>query len=107
MADVDFSSAVLDANTYPMRGGNYMGLSDDRLWDSSFQVINTNRSVRIITNTITKVSVLFSGTFTASGTEFYLGYLSAYERGWRVSNIAFSSGDAYSFVIDIEVSGNT
>ena len=55
-------------------------------------------------NTPTKASILYSGSFAGSGTEFYIGARNALY--WKVSNISFANGDTYSFVIDIEVDGN-
>jgi len=108
MADVDFSHAVLDVNTgyNPMTNNNYLNLATASLANASGQIINSNASQTIITNTPSKVSLLYTGTLGSSGTEFYL-YYSGNVKPWKVSNISFSSGDTYSFVIDIETSGNT
>ena len=114
MAQVDFSNAVLDIRTdisieYPMAHADYLILaSSPQIYNSASNRINNNYSSSIILNTPSKVSILFSGAFTASGTEFYLGGSNfPMWRPWKVSNISFSSGDTYAFVIDIEVSGNT
>ena len=107
MAVVDFSNAVLDVNTgqLPMTYGNYLDLNNDKFYNSSYGIINTNRAVSKILNTPTKVSILYTGTFVASGTEFSIASTS--NMTFYVSNISYSSGDTYAFVIDIEVSGNT
>ena len=113
MAQVDFSNAVLDLYSgnpsyadKPMNSSDYLNLGGNNshiLVNTSGSSIVSNSSKTIITNTPSKVSILYTGTFTASGTEFL-----TYEAPrWRVSNVSFSSGDTYSFVIDIEVSGNT
>lgn len=106
MAQVDFSNAVLDAYnslSKPLVYGNYLGLDQDSyFYDANGSIINGISSRTILSNTPSKVSVLFTGTFTASGTSFHTS-----NNVWGVSNISFSSGDTYSFVIDIEVSGNT
>ena len=109
MAMVDFSNAVLDVNREkPL---NYQYLSTDEynhyLMDANGNIINSNRSTQVLTNTPTTLSRLYTGSFTASGTEFYLGTYFTTGSAWKVSNVSFSSGDSYSFVIDIEVSGNT
>ena len=104
MADVDFSNAVLDVNgnTKPMTNASYLGMASGGgvLTDGS-NIINANYSLNIIQDTPTKVSLLHTGTFTASGNTCYTDY-----QKWKISNISFSPGDTYSFIIDIETSGN-
>lgn len=107
MAQVDFSNAVLDVNgnMKPMGLSNYLGIRYAELRDSNGNQLNSG-GYSILTNTPSKVSILYSGTFYSgvSGTEFYLGTIT--NRSLKVSNISFGSEDAYSFVIDIETSGN-
>ena len=109
MAQVDFSHAVLDVNTNakPLDSANYLNLNFAELRDSSGNQMNQTGNVSILSNTPAKVSILFTGTFYSgsSGTEFYIG--TQVNRFWKVSNISFSGGDSYSFIIDIETSGNT
>lgn len=106
MAQVDFTNAVLDVydNTKkPMTSSNYLGINGDvYFYNEQGSIINSNGAKSVILNTPAKVSILFTGSFTASGTSFHTD-LSL----WKVSNISFSSGDTYAFVIDIETSGNT
>ena len=107
MAQVDFSNAVLDVyNDKPLTYGSYLQLNNSGA--PYFHNLAGNYisvpTKSIILNTPQNVSILFTGVFNSAGTEFYIGD-SAKE--WKVSNISFSSGDTYSFVIDIEVSGNT
>lgn len=110
MAQVDFSHAVLDVNSdssvKPMSDyGSYMGLGySGNLYNSGGGQISSG-SVSVITETPTKVSLLYAGEFMYGDTEFYM--VSNTRRPWKVSNISFSGGDIYSFIIDIEVSGNT
>lgn len=108
MADVDFSNAVLDVNSSekPLAESGYLRLRNYMFYYNGNPVTDTSGSSTIITDTPTKVSILYTGTFIASGTEFYIAY-SQYSGTFRVSNISFSSGDTYSFIIDIETSGNT
>ena len=121
MAQVDFSNAVLDVftgNEYviaykPMEATyQYMHLTQAiYFYDLQGNSISrVNPSVSIIQNTPTKVSILYVGEFTASGTEFLIGVHGGSGNrkyaGWKVSNISFNSGDAYSCVIDVETSGN-
>ena len=106
MAEVDFSSAVLrpNNNVLPMSlDTGYLGLATGNgvLTDGA-NIINSNYRLQILSSTPTKVSLLHTGTFTASGTTCYTDF----ER-WKISNISFSSGDTYSFIIDIETEGNT
>lgn len=108
MAQIDFSNAVLDVNgnSTPLTEDDYMSFNNTAyLWNSQGQYITSNQTKTIINNTPAKVSILYTGSFTTSGTEFYIG--NGGGNPWKVSNISFSSGDTYSFVIDIEVSGNT
>lgn len=115
MAVIDFTNAVLDVNTddahphLPMTMADYLYFmnSSTNLYDSSNQTVATSFSKSIISNTPTKVSVLFTGVFYRSGTSFYIGYYYGNNLVWKVSNISFSENDAFAFVIDIEVSGNS
>lgn len=114
MAQVDFSNAVLDVigNNKPMADTyyNYMNLGNSGIFFDTTETnrVNTNNSVSQIVNTPTKTSFLYTGEFTASGTSFHMQYqYYSYYYMWKVSNISFNSGDTYSFIIDVEVSGNT
>lgn len=109
MAEVDFSHAVLDVNgsEKPLAQNPYLRLQSHTFYYNGNPVTDASAGrVSIITDTPTKVSILYVGTFIASGTEFYIAY-SQYAGTFRVSNISFSSGDTYSFIIDIETEGNT
>jgi len=105
MAQVDFSNAVLDVyNNMVMTYDQYLQFDKNAtLYSVNNVQITSGQTKTIITNTPSKVSILFTGAFTASGTEFYF----TPSKFWRVSNISFSANDTYSFVIDIETSGNT
>lgn len=111
MAVVDFSNAVLDVNyDTPMAIVSYLDINFDlTLRNIDGASVCTNNTRTKLLDTPTKVSFLFSGSFTTSGTKFYIGRNFGAGRGstWKVSNISYSTGDTYSFVIDIEVSGNT
>ena len=109
MADVDFSNAVLDVNYDEPLEFSYLGIYSNNPFDKSGNQITTNSGSSAVSSTPAKLTWLFTGTFTANGTEFYLGafYGSSTGGTWKVSNISFSVGDTYSFVIDIETSGNT
>lgn len=103
MADVDFTNAVLDVydSEKPMIYDNYLNLQH-YFFREGTEVSTPTISV---TDTPTKVSILYAGSFTESGTEFYIAYDSLHGT-FRVSNISYSAGDTYSFIIDIETSGN-
>ena len=113
MADVDFSHAVLDVigDNKPMGSTyyQYMNLGASGIFFDPTETdrVNTNNSVSQIVNTPTKTSFLYTGEFTASGTSFHMQYqYYSYYYMWKVSNISFNSGDTYSFIIDVEISGN-
>ena len=111
MAQIDFTNAVLEPNgTYKPMTFDWLMYTwgDDYLFNAGKSSISTG-SQTVVLNSPTKATIVKTGTFTASGTEFYIGY---YDRvstqiPWKVSNISFNAGDTYSFAIDIEVSGNT
>ena len=108
MAQVDFSNAVLDVKSgeTPLALVNYLQLNNRDIYDSSRNRIS-QATVSILTNTPTKVSILYTGSFSSSGNYFYMAYNASTLAGtFEISNISFSSGDTYSFVIDIETSGN-
>ena len=104
MAQVDFSGAVLQPNSgmKPMDVSEYLRFNySDAIYDINGTVISTNRGKAMLVCNPNKVTFVFTGTFTASGTELYITDI------WRVSNITFASGDTYSFAIDIETSITT
>ena len=109
MAQVDFTNAVLDVygnSDKPLTYANYLYFDNTAFFTDipvTGQISTPNKS--IILNSPEKVSILFTGVFTASGTQFLIG--DANIKAWKVSNVSFSANDTYSFVIDIEVSGNT
>lgn len=104
MADVDFSNAKIQplsvTDSINPTAGAYFGAGSTNLYNSSWGVISTNASRQVLTDQSKQVVLLFQGTFTTSGTEFYLG-VSYIDRnyGWRIYNISFSAGDTYMFKI--------
>jgi hypothetical protein len=109
MAQVDFSNAVLDVNDgLPLTYSNYLAINGTaRFINNNDSITYSYPTVTKIYDTPSKVSILFTGSVTdGSGTSFVLRHPQLYNI-WKVSNISFSSGDTYAFVIDIEVSGNT
>lgn len=108
MAQIDFTNAVLDVNgaSTPMNLSKNIGFNNSAtLYDANASVAS-NGSKSVLSQSPTKVSILYTGTFTKSGTEFYItGSTNQFQ--WKVSNISFSTNDTYAFVIDVETSGNT
>lgn len=103
MAEVDFSNARLSvdpARTKSPIDPNYLNLIANYFYDSNWNRISTVSFTRVVDEQ-NRVSYIYSGTFTASGTEFYFGdaYPSEFDQRWRVSNITFSSGDTYQFKV--------
>jgi len=79
-----------------------LALAENKFYDSNYTRINANNATyQIITNTPTKLSVLYTGRFIADGSEFYI-YYSGYNYKWKVLT-SFALRDTYSFVIDVEV----
>ena len=111
MAQVDFSNAVFDVNSAvddtPFKYGTDMLIEIDYgLKNVNRTIITSNAERKVIYDTPSKRSILWAGKFTASGTECYIGSNYYSRNMWKISNISFSAGDTYSFVIDIEVNLN-
>lgn len=107
MAMVDFSNAKIsvdNSSSNPPSTQLYANVDAFIGWlnDANNNHICTNKNVTQVVNQDKKLVAAFTGTFTASGTEFYLRYDSGGAR-WKVSNISFQSGDTYSFQIPIEI----
>ena len=108
MAQVDFSNAILEpspvSGATPLTHSDYLRIFYSAgIWNAvNGAAIVTNNNYAKLINTSNKVTIIYTGTFTASGTEFYIGFSSSSLKIWRVSNISFNSGDTYSFAIDIE-----
>ena len=102
MANIDFSNAQLS-----LRSGGYDP------WPSPYLAFGTSSSLRnsngnVISNdvvctrlsqTLNKVSYSYSGTmnYGRGGTDIMI------EQMWLVTNINYSSGDSYNFIIDIDL----
>lgn len=113
MAQVDFSNAVLS----PLQIGSYVPLDNSYigLWLSNSIVICDSNKTQIASASISKAIdvaknflVIFSGTFTASGTELYLKYGtgSGDNMWWKITNISFNSGDTFIFQINATLTCN-
>ena len=105
MAQVDFSNARITPTTNPWghsanpTGTEYANLNvSNGIYDASGNGLVSNFSMNILKNANRQFVFLWSGTFTASGTEFYIVSSSGYS-AWKVSNITFNAGDTYTFSI--------
>lgn len=113
MAEVDFTNAVLEpyGNYLPMNY-RYLKLFDSSgytaLFNEDMSLMICRMTTSILENTKDRFSAVYTGTAERSGTEAYLavGYQSNPYVVWKISNINFSAGDYFSFIIDIETSGN-
>lgn len=106
MAQIDFSNATIEYITTAPNEWNqaYLMLNSSALWNSSNSLINQNAAVNKTSETGSKVSFVYTGTFTSAGTEFYFrSYFEPRDMVWKVSNISFDSGDTYGFQIDLEL----
>lgn len=99
MADVDFSNARIT----PIKDSrnnlefNYINLpTSGNIYDANSQGIGT-LSGQVIINEQKQFVIIYSGSFTASGTEFYMASYSG--AWWKISNISFNSGDTFMFKI--------
>lgn len=104
MAVVDFSHAVIEpVGVVSTTGAGYV-IGTTSIKDANDNTIATPQNVGTsLVNKQKQRMYGFSGTFTASGTEFYImttfssGVL---QRGWRISNITFQAGDTFNFQVN-------
>lgn len=112
MAEVDFSHAKIAPAT-SFNGSttvNPTANSDVSLNPNGYYLYNSNGDsissamypTKLI-NTAKQMVLQYSGTFTASGTEFYVRTVGSYMAAWRVYNISFSSGDTFIFQIKADL----
>lgn len=106
MAQLDLSNAHISvANISPLENAN---LSLNQSWNfrnaSKVQISNGNGSQA--SRDKDGILLRYYGTFTASGTEFYLFSNNSYGNHWRISNVSFSSGDTYDFTIAANLTCN-
>lgn len=123
MAQVDFSNAKIEIinSRKPLRR-EYLGLTNYNsqtqiiyfmTLSEPYQYLSSNCSISVLSNTPSKYSLRFSGTFSANAgtgsTEFgiYVSYsYSNYDFYWKVSNIVFDAGDTFDFVVDVDITGS-
>lgn len=116
MAEVDFSHARIEPLTAmgsfpnivnPVSLYGYLSLTyGSYLYDANENTV-ASMTHTVLINTSNQLVVLFQGTFSTSGTEFYI-IGTSYPRacGWKVSNISFNSGDTYVFQINATLTCN-
>lgn len=100
MAEVDFSNARITPirNTSNNMSFYYINLPRGlrNCFDVSSNTIGTLNG-QVITNRQKQAVLLYQGSFTASGTEFYMANSGG--GWWKISNISFQSGDTFIFKI--------
>ena len=110
MARVDFSNAViefLEKDIFSSSLGywalnGYGGTFSFALYDIEDNSIATGNTPSAVSSA-KGFTVTRTGTFTASGTEFYIRANVGSKRIARISNIVFREGDTYSFDIKVDV----
>lgn len=107
MALVDFSNAIIEPD--PTRSScplyamaTNINLENLYFFDSSGNQIGNGECTVVVMDKY-NLSLVYTGTFSASGTEFYMGTLGS---GWKVSNISFSNGDKYDFQVNVTLTCN-
>lgn len=112
MAQVDFSNARIEPiGTVNATKSSYVSLDigGGILTDVSGNKISTGYSINRLINAQKQLMYIYQGTFTASGTMFYIQQnigQSANHSGWKISNISFQSGDTYLFQINATLTCN-
>lgn len=107
MAQVDFSNAVLSISTTSPLAIYFTGFSSNtsgnsnHILNQSGQAITSSRSLTKNVTSKNKLIMTMSGTFSASGTEFYIAYSPDFF--WKVSNITFASGDTFTFQVTVDL----
>ena len=110
MAQVDFSNAVLSFHSYNPLSAWYVGLRWSSyvtayITDDSGNVITSSLNVTQISRTVSYLKLGYSGTFSASGNEFYLAtQANAGAIHYKISNVSFNSGDSFYFEITANLS---
>ena len=106
MAEVDFSNAIIAPSDMQSRNPTvreYASLNTAWIRNSSGTAIGSG-NYTMVSEEQTKVVFQYQGSFSASGTEFYIiyNYMSNYS-GWKISNISFNSGDTFNFKIQADL----
>ena len=101
MAQLDLSNAHISVSTSSPFDNAHLSVYGASLRDSNATVISSG-STNLIERTKNREITRFYGTFTASGTEFFLSNPPA----WHVTNVSFQSGDTYDFTIGANLTCN-
>ena len=103
MAQVDFSDAIINSfpSAYSRTSWDFdgLGLGAANFRNSSQQTISTNMTISTYSESIHNKAFRYVGSFTGSGTEFWIWCDANYPL-WHVTNISFSSGDTFDFIVD-------
>ena len=107
MAEVDFSNARIEpATIYKSETmvnatiNSNLSLDNGFLRNVSGSSISTDVQRSVLVNEKKQLMYLFQGSFSASGTEFYVYKSDGGKAAWKISNISFSAGDTYVFQIN-------
>jgi len=122
MAQVDFDNAKIEViGTRKPLQQRYLGLTNYNnqtriiyfmTLSEPWLALSSNCTITVLTNTPTKYSLRFLGTFSSNAgtgsTEFgiYISYSTGYDFFWKVSNIVFNAGDTFDFVVDVDITGS-
>lgn len=105
MAEVDFSNAIIEPDsrrtTSPVADAD-VSLNLQYWYDDTQYVGECTRSK--IVNEQKQIVYQYQGAFTQSGTYFYMD--TAYNGGWKISNISFNNGDTCLFTINATLTCN-
>ena len=97
---VDFTNARITPTRATPLERTTMALGSGYGPDMSFTNANGNQIANIsMTRSTSMLSfvVRYTGSFTASGTEFYIRF--ANTEYWKIDNITFANGDSFDFTI--------
>lgn len=107
MAQLDLSNAHITPIYSPANDATYLSLTSGN-WnfsDASGNAISSG-SGSILSQNVGDFKIYYSGSFTASGTQFFVGKINT-QPIWRVTGVSFASGDTYSFTIKANIQLNS
>ena len=103
MAQVDFTNATIAPYSSNPMGTYTSGLnSANAFYNSGSTAITSSLTTSTVKSESGEAIYQYTGTFSATGTEFYFGYNNSY-LCWKVSNISFNSGDTFTFKIKANI----
>lgn len=106
MAQVDFSNAIIEPDsrrTKPPVADADVSLNLEYWYDDTDLVSDCTSRTRIV-NEQKQMVYQYTGSFVKNGTYFYMD--TAYNGGWKISNISFNAGDTYNFTINATLTCN-